>query len=125
MNCSVVVSSTIDRFGPSVLSRASLLPRFPLNEVSMLLSAGLRIQGPMLAGVHWLRRYRLQSRAKWKRPRIIVYRRGAARDRGKGSRRLAERVVARKARSNDVCLVLKETFRVRDRRYGFWHGDDE
>jgi len=122
MNCSVVVSPTIDRFGPSVLP-PSLLPRFPLNEVSMLLSAGLRIQGPIMAGVHW--RYRLQSRAKWKRPRTIVYRRGAARDRGKGSRRLAERVVARKARSNDVCLVLKETFRVRGRRYGFWHGDDE
>lgn len=57
--------------------------------------------------------------------RTIVYRRGAARDRGDESRRwLAERVVARKARSNDVCLALKERVRVRGGRYGFWHEND-
>ena len=37
---------------------------------------------------------------------------------------LAKRVVARKARSNDVCLALKKRVRVRGGRYGFWHGDD-
>lgn len=41
-----------------------------------------------------------------------------------GESGLAKRVVARKARSNDVCLALKERVRVGGGRYGFWHEDD-
>lgn len=64
----------------------------------------------MLAGVHWLRRYRLQSRAKWRPPSTAGLQTRCVQRLWRGAKEIAwlKRVVARKARSNDVCLALKE-----------------
>lgn len=124
-----LVQATSRFLWPILCISAFLFPSLehPLNEVSMLPPVGLRIQDLVLVGVHWRVRYYRRTAVVSQVKATERHRAGEVRPGEREFRDWQGESGSRKARSNDVCLALKEGprrgWKIRVLARGWWVRD--